>query len=466
MEIMEISFQFNCGFARVGIKEIINIIPGKKRSELDFNQIQRKFREEFDITSFQIPAELFVLNSRKQTPFQVKCMKILDAFSRSWNKATDKHLYMQAFKLSNWQLLSPKQKSTHTLSKCIGCYTESETLQKSFPIKPPYIPECSIKLTPGPEKLTARKVLKDVNREWEREFGHTLTEHLPRLCPEANLTHKKSKHEQRRQSRKRKRDFSEHVSQQMAKNATLTMLANGKSFSKYHKERITMSFETPGDIGPSKQKKEKSHSPSEENITWDTQSVLTDLASFPVGIPINWSKFAREHDVPGRNAGQVVKAFAKKDGIDTFELDNRSNSTPRKRPSKNKLPGNEISSPCMPSLAKVKQEMHEMIMKGIIWLGEPVAPHTIQRFKVTNNGEVITCDVVVNGRKTSLLNIRKHMLQQQEQYMHLMTDEDIQSMTEGEKQATLKKNHITAELYNKADMQQRMAKIQHNRMLA
>ena len=122
---------------------------------------------------------------------------------------------------------------------------------------------------------------------------------------------------------------------------------------------------------PVNKKKEKSHSPSDKNITWDTQFVLTDLASHPEGVSINWSKFAREHDVPGRNAGQVVKAFAKKNGIDTVKLDNRSNCTPRRRPSKNKLPGNEISSPCMPPLSKVKQEMHEMIEKGIIRLGEP-----------------------------------------------------------------------------------------------
>ena len=303
---MEISLQFNCGFARVGIKEFSNLLPGQKRSDLDFCQIQRNFRKEFDIPSFQVPAELFVFNSKKQTPFQVKCMKIMDAFSRSWNHAIDKMQYIQAFTLSNWHLLPPKQRSLHTLSKCLACYTKSESLQKSFPLKPNHIPENTITITKGPEKLIARKVLKDVNRQWEREFG------LPKLCPEANLTHKKSKQQQKRESRKRKRDFTEHVNQQMAKNATLSMLANGKSFSKYHNERITMSFDTPGDIGPSKQKKEKSHSPSDKNITWDTQSVLTDLASHPEGVSINWSKFAREHDVPGRNAGQVVKAFAKK----------------------------------------------------------------------------------------------------------------------------------------------------------
>lgn len=54
----------------------------------------------------------------------------------------------------------------------------------------------------------------------------------------------------------------------MPTNATL----NGTSFSKYHRQRIATSFETPGDIGISHPKKAKSHSPSDENITWDTVS--------------------------------------------------------------------------------------------------------------------------------------------------------------------------------------------------
>ena len=300
---MKTSLLVNCGYARVGIKELCNLQQRQKRSDLDFNEIQRRFREEFDIPCFQVPGELFVPNSKKQTRFQVKCINILDAFSKNCNHATDKEQYLQAFTLSNWKSLSSKQRSSHTLSNCIACYTESEPLQESFPLKPLYIPENSITITRGPEKLAARKVLRDVNKEWEREFGHPLTQTLPKLCPEASLTHKKNKQQLKRESRKRKRDFTEHVNQQMAKKATLTMLANGTSFSKYHRERIATSFETPGDIGCSKQKKEKSHSPSEENFTWETQSVLTDLAGHPEGTPINWSKFAREHDVPGRNGG-------------------------------------------------------------------------------------------------------------------------------------------------------------------
>ena len=77
---------------------------------------------------------------------------------------------------------------------------------------------------------------------------------------------------------------------------------------------------------------------------------------------------------------------------------------------------------------------------GVIQLGEPVAPYTLQRFKVSNTGELVTYSVVIEGRKTPLIDIRNNMLQQ-EQYMHLLTDSEIASMTEDDMRALLKKPH-------------------------
>ena len=47
-----------------------------------------------------------------------------------------------------------------------------------------------------------------------------------------------------------------------------------------------------------------------ENVQWDTNAVLADLREWPEGKKIVWSKFAAEHNFPGRNGGQVVKELA------------------------------------------------------------------------------------------------------------------------------------------------------------
>ena len=87
----------------------------------------------------------------------------------------------------------------------------------------------------------------------------------------------------------------------------------------------------------------------------------------------------------------------------------------------------------MPPVNKIKQELDEMIETGVIKLGEPVAPYTLQRFKVSNAGELTTCNIVIEVRKIPLIDIRD-MLKEQEQYMHLFTDSEIASMTEGDMQ--------------------------------
>lgn len=113
-------------------------------------------------------------------------------------------------------------------------------------------------------------------------------------------------------------------------------------------------------------KKKKSHSPSDENRTWNSDAVLQDLGQWPQDVPINWSSLARSHGVPGKNCGQVVKDFAKEHGIDTFALDKRT-IAPRPRRRKCKLPGGEISSPSLPTVKSVERD--EMINNGTLSIG-------------------------------------------------------------------------------------------------
>lgn len=85
------------------------------------------------------------------------------------------------------------------------------------------------------------------------------------------------------------------------------MLSENESLSSYNRKRLAQSFETPSKSNNVSSKRQKTHSPSFENVEWDTNAVLADLRGWPEGKKIVWSKFAAEHNVPGRNGGQVVK---------------------------------------------------------------------------------------------------------------------------------------------------------------
>ena len=80
----------------------------------------------------------------------------------------------------------------------------------------------------------------------------------------------------------------------------------------YQRTRLAQSFECATPL------KKTSHSPNRENAAWDTQSVLRDLQEWPEGRVTNWSEFARLHQVPGKNARQVVKEFAQKNVLTIF----------------------------------------------------------------------------------------------------------------------------------------------------
>ena len=71
---------------------------------------------------------------------------------------------------------------------------------------------------------------------------------------------------------------------------------------------------------------------------------------------------ARQHNVPNKNAGQVLKETAKNHGIDTSRLEHKMDSTPRSRRHKCRVPGGEISIPCLPTVNTIKEK--QLIISG------------------------------------------------------------------------------------------------------
>ena len=100
-----------------------------------------------------------------------------------------------------------------------------------------------------------------------------------------------------------------------------------------------------GNTSPMKRSKSsKSHSPNFDNVTMDKDKFLQYLQSLPVApTPLNWQQFARQHGIPGNNAGQVAKDFARKSGVDTERLDGKVDISERQCLRRRRLIGGEIS---------------------------------------------------------------------------------------------------------------------------
>ena len=260
------------------------------------------------------------------------------------------------------------------------------------------------------------------------------------------------------------RNIRNHLNQQLADKATISLLAENESVSKYSRKRKVQAFQTPpNNERPSKKRK---HSPCFDTVIWDKEKVLENARNWPVGQKINWSQFAREHNVGGKNAGQIVKEFCEMNAIDVHALEHTTTPRRRTRATKKRLPGGEISSPALPPPSTIKQEIQQLSEGRRFLLGEACVPYTPRKCNV-QDGAVQMYEVQVQGRKITLTDIRQKLLQQHEKYMRLLPDTTINNLTQEEAQRILKQMRCKVkDATDVSEMRETIKKYQRCRTLA
>ena len=188
-----------------------------------------------------------------------------------------------------------------------------------------------------------------------------------------------------------------------AEKAAITILAEREWKRKYHQKRMAQSFDTPENCQPPPP---KPHSPSFENVQWDTDQLESTLRNWPTGTPINWSAIARDHNIPGGNGGQVAKEFAMERGIYNVLQGSTPNRKQQTRSSKKKLAGSGVSIPSNPPISVVEKEIEAILKSGRFTLGEECAPYKVVKY-IPVNGKLTP---IVMARKIPLIEIRKRLL--------------------------------------------------------
>ena len=356
--------------------------------------------------------------------FDHLCKCTLTAFGKKWHPTSKRLEYIETFSILKWKELPEKSKEHHSITNCNACYSLYLSLQQAFPDKPIYEPGTPITLpTLNTEKEQAQKILADLNPVWQSHYSRTFTEAIPSVVPESNLVQKKTRIEQKKRDRTQKRNIVREINGHFRQQTSMLVLAEAESLAAYGRKRLALSYEKP-----ETPQTPKSHSPNEQNMSWSIDEALNDLENFPPEQIINWSAMARKHNIPGKNAGQVLKETAKKYGINTAALDQRDD-TPRVRRRKCRLPGGEICMPCLPTVQVVKEEQKQLILSGQLSVGEPCAPFALRKSILTNDGNVEIQSFQICGRKIPLIELRKTLLHKQQKYMHLFTDEQLSKMS-------------------------------------
>lgn len=165
----------------------------------------------------------------------------------------------------------------------------------------------------------------------------------------------------------------------LATYTAIAVLTEDESMRAYQRKRKQQYFDSRP---PRKQVTPKLHSPDFNSMTWNKDQILADLQKHlqATHASINWSHFARDHSVPGRNADQVMKEFAHTSGIDTTKLDGKPLDTYRTCIHKRRLVGGEISAASTPTPTAVKEEWKKLVETGELSLGRPCVPYELVRF--------------------------------------------------------------------------------------
>jgi len=97
--------------------------------------------------------------------------------------------------------------------------------------------------------------------------------------------------------------------------------------------------------------------------------------------------------------------------------------------------------PCLPTVDFIKEEKKQLVLTGQLNIGEPCAPYLIKKSVVTKEAQVEFQSVQICGRKIPLYDIRAALLEKHEQYMRLLTKEEIKSMGREEVIASMSAIH-------------------------
>ena len=236
---------FDCGFARVAVKESYRALGcrGKDRSEK--YRVYIGFFEEHYKENFQV----------SQKTFSKRSAILVNTFN-NWKNVEDKSKYIKHYSNDSWLKLLAYQKEAHYSTNCRACEVYHNSMQDLFPSRCNRTKKLSltnlatseiekqkkVKPTLRAMKETVRNVIDTINKPFKDIFNTDFTEALVKV-PELKLQEKTSRAEikkERRQSiNKQKKTIEEHWT---AMDIT-TFLGTRQSFSQRDQQRKGLSFE-------------------------------------------------------------------------------------------------------------------------------------------------------------------------------------------------------------------------------
>lgn len=226
-------------------------------------------------------------------------------------------------------------------------------------------------------------------------------------------------------------------------------LGSSLSFREHDRIRLDNFFETREEAAErttneqekieSGTKKQKSHHAAFDSYSFDKASFLDEMSALQPEESVNWTELGRKYNVSinGKfpsNAGQILKEYAKKNGINTAATGHSSEGGRVRRGKKKiKVCQTEITLPTPRSSQHLKKDIKDQISSGKIYLGEKIA-HKEVITKTIKDGHLETKTLMTYSRHYPLEILRKTALEDQLKLgvLRHFSDEDYSNMTDDE----------------------------------
>ena len=442
------------GFARAEIKELSAIMvtdaTGKVKQER-LNTVTRSTRFQQIFPVFGINSEYFTVKpGQTMSHFDKHCKVVFYCFKRRWNPNIV-HQYRTTFSTDKWVALSTKTQKKHSLTQCRECAHSYASYQKAFPgatwCKKRKLPalakhmcdEYLIQAMGENEQMdvveASRDLAEGIEKSYKEKVGRPFLDIVTSTYGK-RCTGKQNAAEKKKEQRQLIKKCVNHMQQLSQANVAQMVLQEGLSLRSYNRMCLLQSFEAPGKRSSGKV---KTHSPSLSSITWDTSGAMMEIENWVTTTKLNGSALARKYNVPGCNGGQVLKEYAQRHGVNTYQLDGLEQQK-RDRRRKLIMPGGEISVPCAGTVEEVKEVWKRQINEGVFTVGEECAPREVTTLS-TQGGEVVTQARTIHSRKVPLKCIQERLLKLHEPYMRLQSDDQLDSMSRADAIEILKRFH-------------------------
>eukprot|EP00058_Branchiostoma_floridae_P018560 XP_002604049.1 hypothetical protein BRAFLDRAFT_71661 [Branchiostoma floridae] len=408
------ALKITCGFRRVGAREskLLGLTEEEKQT--------RRFGQANLEEQYRTYTDIFVGEKENELNFKDFCdsVKHIGKVLNTWtqNRRDEKAKFLEYFSVDKWQKLSAAAKAKHAaVGPCKECQREHGAFWELY-----------------------NKQIKSANVRCV----------LSPISTPLNVS-KLGQNQKIDQSSKRKlyREFKADVeaAQRLNNKDVEVAYATDESLRSRRKRRLAEEFESKDEaeqrtkkrklLEELGQRKPRNKLGNFENwATFDGERLKQEVDSYEDGENVNWTELARKYEIKtpdGKvppNAGQLLKLWLKKQHIDTERFNKLSSAVIRRARIKLNR-GTGVTLPRQRTERQISKQLCVMINDGEIPIGEFVVARKYKKFFLNRQTNKIETKVVTTeGRKHSLLTIRKKLLTAQQPF--LRDAADYNSMTE------------------------------------